>query len=150
MTVEDFINDLQGLGEQITNLENDLLEIGLRIVNDMRSRVPVDSGALRNSITSVVTSNSLTISMLSYGMFQNYGVRGTQSGFADSVPQEIEPSPRSGNTYQFNSIYRMIGGPLPFGARVNIHKFGLRPQRFFNLDEIADILEQELQNRIDI
>ena len=44
----------------------------------------------------------------------------------------------------------MIGGPLPFGTRVNIHKFGLRPQRFFNLDEIADILEQELQNRIDI
>ena len=150
MTVDEFVNELGDLGEQISNLENDLLEIGLGIVNDMKARVPVDSGALRNSITSVVTNNSITITMLAYGMFQNYGVRGTQSGSADTVPQEVEPTPREGGSYSFNSIYRMIGGPLPFGARVNIHRFGLRPQRFFNINEIATRLEQELANRIDI
>lgn len=150
MTVDEFIDELGGLGEEISNLEDDLLEIGLRIVNDMKARTPIDSGALRNSITSIVTNNSIELTMLAYGMFQNYGVKGTVSGSADPVPPEVNPQPREGGQYSFNSIYRMIGGPLPFGARINIHRFGLRPQRFFNIDEIATILEQELANRIDI
>lgn len=149
-SIDDFLQDLQGLGEQITNLESDLLEIGLRIVNQMKTQAPVNTGSLRNSIQALVTSNSLEIQMLAYGLFQNYGVKGTRSGFAFGVPREISPQPRTGNQYSFNPENSMIGGNLPFGARVKIHQYGLKPQQFFDLDAIADQIEQELGNRIQI
>jgi hypothetical protein len=31
----------------------------------------------------------------------------------------------------------MIGGDLPFGARKQIYKMGLKPQSFFDVDAIA-------------
>ena len=44
------------------------------IVTDMQMNAPVDTGALRSSIRGEATSNSMTLYMNDYGMFQNYGV----------------------------------------------------------------------------
>ena len=150
MTVDEFDRLLEGFGEQLSNLNNDLLEIGGRIVNEMKSAAPSHTGALRNSIQAVVEDNSLTLEMLAYGVFQNYGVDGMSRQVADPVPSFGVIQPRTGNRFGFSGDYEMIGGDLPIGARKKIYQLGLKPQRWFNLELLSDQVEIEIANRIDL
>ena len=101
MTVEEFERSLQDFGEGLSNIQPILLNIGGRIVDEIKAGAPVDSGALRNSIKAVIEDDSLTIAMLYYGIFQNYGVDGTAN-----APARVVPSSSVGYCGLPNSISR--------------------------------------------
>ena len=74
-TVSQFVNDLAQLGEALSDPQTLLAEIGDQVVVTMKQNVPVDTGALRGSISwSFTGSNSIEFNMLEYGWYQNYGV----------------------------------------------------------------------------
>jgi len=137
MTVNEFERALGDFGQALGDISPILLNIGGRIVDDIKAGAPVDSGALRNSIQAKIEGDSLTIEMLYYGIFQNYGVDGIDNAPARTVPAFGVPQPRSGSRYGFSGDYQMIGGDLSFGARKQIYKMGLRPQSFFDLEAIS-------------
>ena len=138
MTVDEFERALGDFGETMSNLSPVLTQIGGRIVDQIKSGAPVDSGALRNSVKAVIENDALAIEMLYYGIFQNYGVDGMQNAPAREVPPFGVPQPTAGRRFGFSGNYEMIGGDLSFGARKQIYKMGLKPQSFFNVDAIAD------------
>ena len=116
MTVEEFERSLQGFGESLNNLQPILLNIGGRIVDDVKAGAPIDKGALRDSIKAVIEDDSLSISMLYYGIFQNYGVDGMNQAVANDVPTfGVTPQPTTGrdlasqaNTRPLEVTYRSL------------------------------------------
>lgn len=147
-SVQDFENQLAGFGDSLANLDNILLSIGGQVVNNIKAQAPVDSGSLRDSIQAVVTENTLQIQMLAYGLFQNYGVDGMQQRVADEVPFGIDPQPAAGRRYGFSGDFEMIGGDLSIAARKSIYAFGIKPQRFFNLETLTNYIETEVARRL--
>jgi hypothetical protein len=137
MTVDEFESALGDFGETMQNLSPILTQIGGRLVDQIRQDAPTDSGALRNSIKAVIEQDSLSIEMLYYGIFQNYGVDGMQNAPAREVPSYGVLQPTAGSRFGFSGDFEMIGGGLSFGARKQIYKMGLKPQPFFNVDVIA-------------
>ena len=112
---------------------------------------PVNTGRLKNSLQArIIDGQFLGITMLNYGYYQNFGVEGTsntknQFG-VDPIVKTFLP-PREGDTYKFNKNKKMIGGDLPFGARVSIHRNGLNAKRFFDTEELVDrVVELVNQN----
>lgn len=120
MTVDDFIADLSELGQELSDPQQILTEIGSDITEEMRRRVPVDTGALKQSITYTINGNKIEFSMLYYGFFQNYGVRGQSDSFGATVPRALL-TPSNGSFYQFKK-----------------RAFGLPAQQFFNYDTITN------------
>lgn len=131
MTVDEFISDLSALGEELSDPQSILTEIGTGITEEMKRLSPVDTGALRNSIGYEINGNQITFDMLYYGMFQNYGVSGTEDNMGLPVPFGLLP-PREGNTYSFRK-----------------RRFGLRNQTFFNYDTIIDTIATGLGEQIE-
>jgi hypothetical protein len=138
MTVEDFERSMQNFGESLSNLQPILLNIGGRIVDEVKAGAPIDKGALRDSIKAVVADDSLSIEMLYYGIFQNYGVDGMQNAPAREVPRFGVMQPTAGRRFGFSGNYEAIGGTLPFAVRKSIYKMGIKPQSFFDVDAIAE------------
>ena len=130
MTVDDYISDLSALGEELTDPQLMLTELGTGITEEMKRLAPVDTGALRNSIGYNINGNQITFDMLYYGMFQNYGVKGTEDSRGIPVPFGLLP-PRVGDTYSFRK-----------------RRFGLRNQTFFNYDTIIDTIATGLGEQI--
>lgn len=132
MTIEQFESQLQAFGQQLNNLDAHLLTIGGELVAQIRAIAPEDSGDLKRSLQAVVDNNTLKIQMLYYGMFQNYGVSGTEDSLGLTVPQNIEPQPLSGSEYKFET-----------------RRFGIPAQSFFNYEtlqnQVAQRLDQLLQ-----
>ncbi len=137
MTVDEFESALGDFGETMQNLSPILTQIGGRLVDQIKQDAPTDSGALRNSIKAVIEEDQLSIQMLYYGIFQNYGVDGMQNAPAREVPRYGVIQPTAGSRFGFSGDYTMIGGNLSFGARKTIYKMGLRPQPFFDVDAIS-------------
>ena len=149
------------IAAQISDLGIDLpqsLEVALQqaaqiAIEEIKANpnFPVDTGRLKNSLQArIINGQFLGITMENYGFFQNFGVAGTQNTRrqfgVDDVVKSFLP-PREGNTYSFNKQYKMIGGDLPFGARVFIHRNGLNGKRFFDTLELIDrVVEIANQN----
>ena len=149
MTVDEFESALQDFGQQMNNLSPILTQIGGRLVDQIKADAPVNTGALRQSIKAVIEQDSLSIEMMYYGIFQNYGVDGLQNAPASNVPAYGVIQPTAGSRFGFSANDgQMIGGDLAFGARKEIYKMGLKPQRFFDVDiisqAIADGVAQQL------
>ena len=138
MTVNEFESALSDFGETLTNLSPVLTQIGGRLVDQIKADAPTNTGALRQSIKAVIEDDGLAIEMLYYGIFQNYGVDGIQSAPAREVPRFGVPQPAAGRRFGFSGNYEMIGGDLAFGVRKEIYKMGLKPQPFFDVDQIAN------------
>jgi hypothetical protein len=132
MTEQDFIRELEGLGEDLSNLDNLLLELAGQIVNETKAGAPVDTGALRNSIQARIENGSVLVEMLYYGMFQNYGVNGTETQFGLPVPDGVGLRPTSEPFYKFKE-----------------RRFGIVPQTFFNIDAISDRITEAIANRFE-
>ena len=137
MTVDEFESALGDFGETMQNLSPILTAIGGRLVDQIKADAPSNTGALRNSIKAVIQDDTLSVEMLYYGIFQNYGVDGIQNAPASEVPTYGVMQPTAGRRFGFSGEFEMIGGDLAFGARKQIYKMGLRPQPFFNVDVIA-------------
>jgi len=125
MTLDQMINNLDQFGENLNDLQPDIERLMGDILGDLRSNAPVDTGALRNSIRGEATSNSLTLYMNDYGMFQNYGV-GPVSPLR-KVEFGISPRPSAEPFYMFKK--RVLG---------------LRAQSWFSLEDIKEQFGAEL------
>lgn len=147
-SIEDFENQLADFGQQLTNLDDILLNVSGQIVAQIKASAPVDEGNLKNSIQAVITDNQIQIQMLAYGLFQNYGVDGMQQRVADPVPFGVEPRPTTGDRFGFSGNYEMIGGDLPIPVRKHIYAYGIKPQRFFNIETITNYIETEVARRL--
>lgn len=136
---QDSVDQIQG------NLDQDLNRLATRIVDQMRRDAPVadqNGGSLRDSIKVNIDRFKFIIEMLAYGPYQNYGVEGTQN---ESIFTADEIT---GRTYKFGTQYSMIGGSLPFGARVKIHRMGINRQPFYNIESIMEQLEESITESI--
>jgi hypothetical protein len=131
MTLEEFAAQLEGIGQQREDTPNTLFALGERLVAQMKLRVPVDTGALRNSIRYQVEGNDLSFQMLEYGQFQNYGVKGLTGPFVNPVPFGIEPQPSSPPFYSFKT-----------------RQWGLVPQPFYDIDDLTEQLLEALQTQV--
>ena len=133
MTVDEFILDLSALGQELSDPQSILTELGTEITEEMRRLAPVDTGALRNSIGYTINGNQISFDMLYYGPFQNYGVSGTGDGLGNSVPFGVQPPPSNGMNYAFKT-----------------RQFGLPSQTFFNYTQItATIMDGLAEATID-
>jgi len=151
MTVDQFESALGDFGETMSNLSPILTQIGGRLVDQIKDRAPIgDTGALRQSIKAVIQDDSLAIEMLYYGIFQNYGVDGNPGKPATDVPRFGVPQPEGGGRrFAFpENDGEMIGGGLSFGARKTIYKMGLKPQSFFDVDEIAEAVARGVAQQL--
>lgn len=144
MTVEEFTQRLEGLGQRATDLSDILTQIGTEITTAVRANAPEDTGALKRSIQFSVTPDSLSLEMLNYGVFQNYGVDGTKTASA----KEIEPGIFGITQKRFKFKSLTIGGSLPFPVRRSIAERGLKPKSFFSIadlkEEVATRIEEEI------
>lgn len=152
MNYNEFLISLRQFGDNLRNIDNELLEIGGLLVQALKSNAPYDTGELKNSIQAVVEDNTLKIEMLAYGVFQNYGVDGTKQRRGDRVPFNISPKPRNGNTYAFgiNEDVTMISGRgnnFSYGVRTSIYQKGLAPKHWFDLDTLSEQIIIEIENR---
>ena len=125
ITVEQMMSQLDQFGESLNDLQPDIEQLMGTIITDMKMDAPVDTGALRSSIRGEATSNSMTLYMNDYGMFQNYGV-GPVSPL-NPVEFGISPRPSSEPFYMFKK--RILG---------------LRAQSWFSLEQIKRDFGQEL------
>ena len=123
MTVNEFEQQLGNFGQNLEDITAILLQVAGPIVDDIKSSAPVDTGALKQSVQARVQGDSLFIEMLYYGMFQNFGVNGTEDRIADEVPFGVSPRPLSGPFYQFKQ-----------------RRFGLPARGFFDVDLITEIV----------
>ena len=154
LTPEQIAAEIADIGIDLPqSLDDAIFAAASLVVDEIKAdpNFPVDTGRLRNSLrASIIDGQFLGITMLDYGYFQNFGVEGTQNTTlqfgVDPIVASFLP-PREGNTYKFNKKNKMIGGDLPFGARVNIHRNGLNGKMFFELDTIVDrVVELVNQN----
>jgi len=129
--ISDFEALLLGFGQTLNEIDILLLDISGKIVDDMKSKSPIKTGALKKSITSIVSNKTLTFNMLVYGAFQNYGVNGTNVKQAKQVQFGVEPRPLNEPFYAFKS-----------------RRFGLKSRDFFDIDEIIDRVSNELGDKI--
>ena len=137
---------LSQFGQQATDLSDILATIGSDITGQIKRAAPVDTGALKASISFNVSPNSLQLEMLNYGIFQNYGVKGTENDpGAISTPDGIF-GVAAGYKFQFKS--QTIGGSLPFPVRRSIAQRGLKPKQFFNLRDITDEVVERLTEEL--
>lgn len=131
MEVKDFENLLSDFGQELNNMDFFLLQAAGPIVDKMKSKSPVRTGALKRSISSIVSNNKMEINMLVYGAFQNYGVNGTQNNPAKQVQFGIQPRPRVEPFYSFKK-----------------RRFGLVPRDFFDIDNISDEVANFLADKL--
>jgi hypothetical protein len=148
MTVDDFIQDLDQFGVNIQDVSVELAQVGEAITNEVRSKAPVLTGALKSSIRVFVTNNSLAIDMLDYGVFQNYGVKGVTSsrGSVNEPENGISFGGMAATTrFQFGTGNFSTGG-RPWGAYYS----GIAAQSFFSIETLADDIQETLaQNLIE-
>ena len=133
-TPAEFAALLGRFGESLNDLQPELQDLASQIVDDLRAGIRsqglIDTGALIGSVRAQATSNTLEISMLDYGMYNNYGVNGT-SGVKNGIVRRVEfgvaPPPRSGEFYSFRS-----------------REFGIRSRQFFTMENLNAQLADEI------
>ncbi len=130
-SIQDFENQINQFGQGLNNLDLYLLQVAGGIVDRMKQRSPVDTGALKQSIRAEVMNNTLTFKMMFYGGFQNYGVRGTQDNKGIDVEFGVQPRPSAEPFYAFKK-----------------RRFGLRNRDFFNMNDMSDEVANYLADRL--
>ena len=132
MTPQELAAELGQIGEELSDPQSILTELGSEITESMKRNVPVDTGALKQSIRYVVNGNTIEFVMLEYGFFQNYGVGGSASYNTSSYHK------------QFGNEFGVVTQPssITFGiGRVLEHRsFGLPSQTFFDYDNILNTI----------
>lgn len=148
------INDV---GESIpTSLQTAINNASQVLMNEIKNNpnFPVNTGRLRDSLqVRVIDGQYFGIAMADYGFYQNYGVKGTNNSTTQfGVPEEVSAflPPREGSTYSFDPSKKMIGGDLPFGVRVAIHKNGLNGKQFFDIYELVDRMAELINENLEL
>ena len=109
---------------------------------------PMKSGALRSSIKVDITEETVSITFKNYGLFQDAGVKGVFSS-RNSSGQGYDKK-----IYQYKEVFSIkrktlvpVGGNLPWGARVNIRKFGIpaKPWIAKMLTSLSDQIAKDIE-----
>lgn len=144
MTLDQFETNLRRFGEQIEGLDARLQEWFTEKVDEIRRLAPVsdeNGGALRSSVKLTGDRFHYELTMLSYGVFQNYGVLGVNSSrqptFVPEAGLSIEGFGIAQEKFQFGTNNFWNGGP-PWGA----YYTGIRAQSFFSISDITNELTQ--------
>lgn len=105
------------------------------------------TGNLRRSIKTKLEDYGLSVSMLNYGYFQSFGVKGTRGGEAIGLPPEVAGAFGVNEGYKFNFRSRVISpdSGLPYPARKKIAEYGIKPKDFY-FTNIEDKLLKLLEN----
>ena len=141
-TVDDFILDLAQLGEALSDPQTLLAEIGDQVVVTMKQNVPVDTGALRGSISwSFTGSNSIEFNMLEYGWYQNYGV----------LPNYNQASYHKPFVSDFGGITNPQPAPnFGMGSGYRNRAFGLPARKFYDELIISEYIGSQFLEEITI
>ncbi len=115
------------------------------------------SDGVRASIYSTLDETTMTlgITMPVHGFFQNFGVIGTKnnttqkSGGLDELTAEAF-GVGEGYQFSFDPGKSMIGGDLPFGVRVKIHRDGLNAKEFLDLDAFLSSVETYVNENLEL
>lgn len=149
MTLDEFETRIDDFQKDLLDLTPILTEIGNEMTIALRAQAP-GNGRLKSSIRLTVEPQQFGISMLAYGVFQNYGVVGVDQGSRATNPRTGQITPDSvfpqgsgtGGRYQFGvkqPKYRGWGAYYTgFSKNVN----------WFNIDSIAQEATERLQQRI--
>lgn len=141
-TVSQFVNELAQLGEALSDPQELLAEIGDQVVQTMKLNVPVDTGALRSSISwSFNGSNSIEFNMLEYGLYQNYGVLPNYNTQSYHKP--------------FSNDFGGITDPQPapnfgMGSGYRNRAFGLPARKFYDELIIQEYIGEQFLEEITI
>ena len=141
-TVDDFILDLAQLGEALSDPQTLLAEIGDQVVVTMKQNVPVDTGALRGSISwSFTGSNSIEFNMLEYGWYQNCGV----------LPNYNQASYHKPFLSDFGGITNPQPAPnFGMGSGYRNRAFGLPARKFYDELIISEYIGSQFLEEITI
>lgn len=130
-SVTEFEDMLSGFGQALNDIDLQLLNVSGPIIDRMKKKSPVKTGALKNSISAVVSNNTLTFNMLFYGPYQNYGVNGTETFTAKEVEFGVEPRPTNEPFYAFKK-----------------RRFGIIHRDFFDINDITDEVANYLGDQL--
>lgn len=101
-----------------------------------RSGIKQQTGRLFRSckvlVEGTVENPEYVLEFEDYGLFLDAGVQGTLGGRTGAGYE--------GKSFRYSGQFKMIGGNLPYGARTNIYKFGLKPRPWVQnaIDAIID------------
>lgn len=144
MTLDEFEQEVDNIGKQLVNLTPILTDIGQQMTNELRIAAPEadkDGGALKGSISLEVQPTQFSITMLDYGAYQNYGVKGVgKAKYSNQVPSPFN----NDKQYEFGTGSASKGG-RPWGAYYS----GLGPHiDWFNMGDITEEVTRRLQTAI--
>lgn len=142
-TFKDIEAELNAMLDGIESFDVDLLEVVRTIIQtEMVSKITTkaNQGTIKRSIQAVQTADNLNIEIVNYGMFQNYGVNGLVSGSA--IPNH------EGYTYKFGvkAQKRIERGELGFYHKT--WKYGIKAKKWFDVEDVIEKIEVELQRRL--
>ncbi len=148
MTLDQFAEQLNTTEQRLMNLTPILTEIGNQMTAELRMKAagtfPNSTGRLAGSISLAVQPTEFNVTMLDYGAYQNYGVRGTDNA---TTQKDVEEGlPGAGREYQFRS--KTIGGDLQFGVRKSIAERGLDAKNWFSIARLTNDVKLRLQTAI--
>ncbi len=148
MTLDQFAEQLNTTEQRLMNLTPILTEIGNQMTAELRMKAaatfPNSTGRLAGSISLAVQPTEFSVTMLDYGAYQNYGVRGTDNA---TTQEDVEEGlPGAGREYQFRS--KTIGGDLQFGVRKSIAERGLDAKNWFSIARLTNDVKLRLQTAI--
>ena len=132
------LNELLGtFSDELSQPERILSEIGSQITMELKQRVTPFSktGRLKNSISYTVSGDTMSINMVNYGVFQNYGVMGITSS---RIPVNV---PEFGITVDgYNTTGRFRFGTRNYGEGPGwgVYYSGIRAKSFFNMADITN------------
>lgn len=109
----------------------------------LASPVQTRTGRLLNSLQvtvgGTVENPKYILTFEDYGLFLDEGVTGTLDG--------ITGQGYLGLQFKYSGRFKMTGGDLPYGARTNIYKFGLKPKPW--LQKTMDAVSAMAAERIE-
>jgi hypothetical protein len=141
---KDIEAELNALLDGLESYETDLLQVVRDTIRvEMAAKVTTKSNtnSIRNSIQAVQTADNLQIQIVDYGMFQNYGVQGLESGSA--IPNH------EGYTYKFGvkAENKIKEGKAQLYWKT--WKYGIKARRWFDVEEVLQKIEEELKRRLE-
>ena len=145
MTLQEFERQLGQYGQEVGNLDQGLQQLFSELVTEIRAAAPVATGQLMNSIKLTGDRFHFEIKMNYYGVFQNYGVRGTTSS---RIPVNVPEAGLSFGAIAIEQERFQFGtgnfdrGGRPWGAYYS----GIRARSFFSITDITNELTEFIQD----
>ena len=147
MTVDDFINDLDQFGQDLSlmNIDSVWAQGAERVVTAVNAETGTSA-----KFKYVMTPDSITFVVEDYVIYQNYGVHGAKSAYMGIRNSEVDnryysydssnPNKRPYHKI-FMNAYGLTEGQA-YGASNKVYTYGLRPKNWFSIEDGPGIVMQ--------